>query len=265
MRKTPPIIVALDHATDQEALSYLDRLDPSLCRVKIGSILFTHYGPSLLEKIRHRGFDIFLDLKFHDIPQTVAGACLAAAEMGVWMVNLHIAGGLSMMTAAREALAQFPISKRPLLIGVTILTSLDESDLAMIGYSGDAASMVLRFAQLAHRAGLDGVVCSAQEATVLRSQLPKDFLLVTPGIRLPNDPAGDQKRIMTPAAAFAAGADYLVIGRSLTQSKNPQQILSEIELALAVAEARQDYKAGRYVVEPVEEHVQRMTRKSKKF
>lgn len=228
MRETSKIIVALDHATDKAALDLLAKLDPALCQIKIGSILFTHYGPQLLKKISDNGFKVFLDLKFHDIPQTVAGACLAAAQLGVWMVNVHVSGGLEMMTAAREAIQAFSDEKRPLLIGVTVLTSLNEQDLLTIGYQDNPAGIVLRFAQLAHDAGLDGVVCSAQEAETLRAHLPQNFLLVVPGIRLPGDPQADQKRIMTPQAAIAAGADYLVIGRPITQAKNPQQTLTEI-------------------------------------
>ncbi len=238
MRPEPNIIVALDHPTEQAALDFLAKLNPALCRIKIGSILFTHYGPSLLEKIKQRGFSIFLDLKFHDIPQTVAGACRSAAEIGVWMVNIHVSGGLAMMMAAREAVDKFPINQRPLLIGVTILTSLDDQDLSLIGYQDNTAAMVLRFAKLAHQAGLDGVVCSPQEITLLRANLPQDFLLVVPGIRLAGDKAEDQKRTMTPQAAFAARADYLVIGRSITQSKSPQDTLSQISTSASAPETR---------------------------
>lgn len=228
MSLEPRVIVALDYATEQEVLDFLPKLDPKLCRVKIGNILFTRYGPALLEKIRQRGFSIFLDLKFHDIPQTVAGACRAAAELGVWMVNVHVSGGLAMMQAAREAIEEFPAAQRPLLIGVTVLTSLNDSDLAQVGYALPVAIAVEHFAKLAHRAQLDGVVCSAHEAACLRRISPPNFLLVTPGIRLPEDSPGDQKRLMTPQAAFAAGANYLVIGRSITKAKDPQQTLSQI-------------------------------------
>lgn len=228
MSLQPRIIVALDYATEQEVLNFLPKLDPKLCRVKIGSTLFTHYGPALLEKISQRGFSIFLDLKFHDIPQQVAGACRAAAELGVWMVNVHVSGGLAMMQAAREAIQKFPAAQRPLLIGVTVLTSLNDSDLAQISYALPVAITVEHFAKLAARAQLDGVVCSAHEAACLRLTLPPEFLLVTPGIRLPEDSADDQKRLMTPEAAFAAGANYLVVGRSITQAKDPQRTLSHI-------------------------------------
>lgn len=225
MSADPKIIVALDYATDQEVFDFLPKLDPKLCRIKIGSVLFTHYGPALLAKIQQHGFSVFLDLKFHDIPQTVAGACRAAADLGVWMVTVHAAGGLAMLLAACQSINRFPIKNRPLLIGVTVLTSLNDQDLSEIGYQEDAAGMVLRFAKLAHQAALDGVVCSAQEAEMLRRHLPRDFLLIVPGIRLPDDAVNDQKRTMTPPAAIAAGADYLVIGRPITQAQHPQQTL----------------------------------------
>jgi orotidine-5'-phosphate decarboxylase len=222
---SPKIIVALDHTTDQQALDFLLQLDPKLCRIKIGSILFTHYGPTLIEKIIQRGFSVFLDLKFHDIPQTVAGACYAAAELGVWMVNVHISGGAAMLAAAREALQNFPSAHRPWLIGVTVLTSLNDEDLAAVGFAERVEQSVVKLARLAKTAGLDGVVCSGHEAVLLRQQFPKDFLLVVPGIRLPGDAQEDQKRLMTPQQALQAGADYLVIGRSITRADNPQQAL----------------------------------------
>lgn len=226
--KNPRIIIALDHDTDQQALAFLQELDPRQCRVKIGSILFTHYGPPLLEKILQRGFSLFLDLKFHDIPQTVAGACRAAAELGVWMINVHVSGGHEMMIAAREAVQKFPAAKRPLLIGVTVLTSLDDQDLTAIGYRDHVEETVLRFARMAQESGLDGVVCSAHEAVLLRQHFPKDFLLVVPGIRLADGAHADQKRVMTPQAAVAAGADYLVIGRAITHNPQPQEVLAKI-------------------------------------
>lgn len=230
----PRIIVALDHGTDQEILEFASRLDPELCRVKIGSILYTHYGPSLVEKLIQLKFSVFLDLKFHDIPQTVAGACRSAAELGVWMVNVHVSGGKEMMMAARSAVSALPESKRPLLIGVTVLTSLNESDLSSLGCRDNIQDQVMRLAQLAYQSGLDGVVCSAQEAAFLRKILPREFILVTPGIRLPEDDSGDQKRIMTPHAAILAGADYLVIGRSVTQSSNPSRLLKQIHQEITV-------------------------------
>lgn len=228
MPNPPYIIVALDHSTKQQALDFLSELDPKRCRVKIGSILFTQYGPSLLHKIMRKGFSLFLDLKFHDIPQTVAGACRSAAELGVWMVNVHICGGPAMLAAAHAAIQAYPAESRPLLIGVTVLTSLSDQDLHILGYPHNVMETVLRFAEMAHNAGLDGVVCSAREASLLRRHLPKNFLLVVPGIRLESDAQVDQKRIMTPDEAFAAGADYLVIGRSITQSLKPSQTLAQI-------------------------------------
>jgi orotidine-5'-phosphate decarboxylase len=228
MRLKPQIIVALDHFTDEEALKFIDQLDPTLCRIKIGSILFTAYGPALLEKIIKQGFSIFLDLKFHDIPQTVAGACRAAAELGIWMLNVHVSGGLAMMNAARDALQALSTPRRPLLIGVTVLTSLDDSDLSALGFRQTAAETVLSMAHLAEEGGLDGIVCSAQEISLIRRSLPDDFLLVTPGIRLEGDAQGDQKRIMTPESALNAGADYLVIGRPITQSSRPRQLLEAL-------------------------------------
>lgn len=228
MKKEPRIIVALDQTSDKAALDFAAQLDPQLCRVKIGNILFTHYGPPLLEALIQRGFSIFLDLKFHDIPQTVAGACRAAATLGVWMINVHISGGREMLIAAHESLQAIPAAQRPLLVGVTVLTSLTQKDLSLIGLCDSLDDIVLRFAKLAQETGLDGVVCSAQEAALLRKQVSKDFLLVTPGIRLTEDEQNDQKRTMAPEAAFKAGADYLVIGRSLTQSKDPQKTLARI-------------------------------------
>lgn len=226
--KGPRVIVALDHATDKEALALVDQLDPKLCRLKINVAMFTHYGPPLIAQLMQRGFTVFLDLKFHDIPQTVAAACRSAAELGVWMVNVHISGGKEMMMAAREAMQKAPAHQRPLLIGVTVLTSLNDQDLSEIGYQGSASELVLRMAALAQLSGLNGVVCSPQEIALLRQHLPKDFLLVTPGIRLPEEAKGDQKRVMSPQAALAAGADYIVIGRPITQSPQPQAVLAKI-------------------------------------
>ncbi len=228
----PRIIIALDHSTDKEVLAFVEQLNPTLCRLKIGSILFTHYGPSLIEKLMQRGFSVFLDLKFHDIPQTVAGACRSAAELGVWMVNVHVSGGRDMLMAARQALDELPKMRRPLLIGVTILTSLSAEDLLSLGQQNSVQTQVLRLALLAHETGLNGVVCSAQEAELLRGQLPADFLLVTPGIRLSDDAVSDQKRVMTPEAAWSAGADYLVIGRSITQAIEPLKVLEHVNQLL---------------------------------
>src|SRR3990167_4614751 len=232
MHKTKStIIVALDYAHIDPLKQLVDQLSPELCRVKIGNILFTRYGPSLVERLMRQGFDVFLDLKFHDIPQTVAGACRSAAELGVWMVNLHIAGGAAMMSAAREMTDSFKI--RPLLMGVTVLTSLVEADLQPLGMRADVSDVVLNMAKLAKTQGLDGVVCSPQEVRLLRFELGNDFLLVTPGIRSREEQGlDDQKRTMTPEAAVAAGANYLVVGRPITQSAPPAQALRSLNQAL---------------------------------
>ncbi|WJW76696.1 orotidine-5'-phosphate decarboxylase [Thiohalobacter sp. IOR34] len=230
----PKVIVALDFATAREAEALVERLDPALCRLKVGKELFTRSGPALVESLAGRGFDVFLDLKFHDIPNTVARACAAAADLGVWMVNVHCLGGRRMMAAAREALDQ-AAGRRPLLIGVTILTSMGPEDLAEIGLSDDPAAQVRRLAELARQAGLDGVVCSPQEAGMLREALGDDFLLVTPGVRPAGSEKGDQRRVMTPADALAAGSDYLVIGRPVTRATDPIAALETINRELADA------------------------------
>jgi orotidine-5'-phosphate decarboxylase len=223
----PKIIVALDYTAAQPALDMAARLDTSLCRVKVGKALFTAAGPALVEQLVRRGFGVFLDLKFHDIPNTVAEACQAAARLGVWMLNVHAAGGRAMMQAAREALAEG--AQRPKLIAVTVLTSLGDADLAEIGLQGPADAAVTRLAGLARASGLDGVVCSAQEARALRAACGAGFDLVTPGIRPAQSSHDDQKRIMTPRAAMAAGADYLVIGRPITQAADPVAMLQQIQ------------------------------------
>ncbi|CAA0125410.1 Orotidine 5'-phosphate decarboxylase [Halioglobus japonicus] len=223
---TNPIIVALDYPSGAEALQLAQRLSPSLCRVKVGKELFTRAGPALVDELQQLGFDVFLDLKFHDIPNTVAGAVRAAAELGVWMVNVHASGGRRMMEAAVEALV--PFSQPPILLGVTVLTSMSDQDLQELGYSENAQQRVARLAALAEKSGLDGVVCSAQEAQVLRQQCGETFCLVTPGIRLAGDDAGDQRRVMTPAQARAMGSDYLVIGRSITAAPDPLAALQRV-------------------------------------
>jgi len=222
----PRIIVPLDFADAAKALDLAQRLDPALCRLKVGKELFTHSGPDLVRQLIGLKFAVFLDLKFHDIPATVAGACAAAADLGVWMINVHAAGGERMLSAAREALDQH--RKRPLLIAVTVLTSLNDADLRQVGIQIPAAEQVLILARLAAACGLDGVVCSAQEAITLRQELGRDFILVTPGIRPAGTSRDDQQRIMTPAEAIRAGSDYLVIGRPITQAPDPLQVLKEI-------------------------------------
>ena len=242
MNSRKPVIVVLDYPNAASAMSLVDQLDPALCRVKVGNELFTASGPALVEALVKRGFDVFLDLKFHDIPNTVAGACTTAAALGIWMLNVHASGGRAMLAAARDAIDS-AMSHKPLLIGVTVLTSMRSSDLADIGVGGvggdagvgaDVKTQVLHLAQLCFHAGLDGVVCSAEEAGMLKAALPltkastKNFLKVTPGIRLPGDAKGDQQRVVTPVDAIKMGADYLVIGRSITRAKEPIATLHEI-------------------------------------
>jgi len=220
------IIIALDYKDEASTMALVDQLKPSLCRLKVGKELFVRCGPGLVEKLIHKGFDVFLDLKFHDIPNTVAAACQAAADMGVWMVNVHASGGRNMMMAAREAIEQS--AHKPLLIGVTILTSLSRSDIAEIGLDIEPAEQVLRLAKLAKKSGLDGVVCSPLEVQTLKQEVSKNFILVTPGVRPVGSDTGDQQRIMTPAQALSAGSDYLVIGRPITAADNPIQALKSI-------------------------------------
>tara|TARA_R110002049_G_scaffold137501_7_gene297541 strand:- start:667 stop:1374 length:708 start_codon:yes stop_codon:yes gene_type:complete len=224
------IIVALDYPTADAALALAKQLDPARCKLKIGKELFTRSGPATVEILVKQGFDIFLDLKYHDIPNTVAKACSAAADLGVWMMNVHTLGGSAMMTAARQAIGNS--TDRPLLIGVTLLTSMDQTTFDEIGLQGSISNTVLRLAALADKSGLDGVVCSAQESTLLRAQHNDNFQLVTPGIRPENSEQGDQHRTMTPAKAIAAGSSYLVIGRPITAAKDPMAALTAIELSL---------------------------------
>ena len=219
------IIVALDFPDEASTMKLVDRINPELCRLKIGKELFTRCGPDLVKKIVNSGYDVFLDLKYHDIPNTVANACKAAADLGVWMMNVHALGGPAMLAAARNALSD---SDSPRLIAVTILTSSSDDDLKAVGINQSTKDMVKRLALLSKDQGLDGVVCSAQEASDLKSALGQDFILVTPGIRLPTDDAGDQKRIVTPADAIRQGSDYLVIGRPITQADDPIQKLLTI-------------------------------------
>jgi len=229
----PRVIVALDFPTTGPAFDLLARIDPTQCRVKIGKEMFTRAGPAFVEQVAAEGFDIFLDLKYHDIPNTVAAACAAAADMGVWMVNVHASGGRKMMTAAAERLAG--LDQRPLLIGVTILTSLVDDDLEEIGYSGSPADNVLRLAALAEESGLDGVVCSPLEVGPLRAQRSAGFRLVTPGVRPAGTSVDDQKRIMTPGDAIRAGASYLVVGRPITAAPDPLDSLIAINAEVAGA------------------------------
>lgn len=231
----PRVIVALDYPAAEPALQLLARLDPTACRVKIGKELFTRTGPALVEQVVGRGFSVFLDLKYHDIPNTVASACAAAADLGIWMLNVHASGGRQMMQAAADRLAQY--GHRPWLIAVTILTSLGQQDIAEVGYSGTPAENVSRLAALADDSGLDGVVCSPLEVEALRAQRSRGFHLVTPGVRPSGVSVDDQKRVMTPGDAIRAGSSYLVVGRPITAADDPPAALAainaEVEAALA--------------------------------
>lgn len=229
---TSPILVALDYADKNAALAFVDNIDPRDCRLKVGKEMFTLFGPQFVRELQQRQFEIFLDLKFHDIPNTAAHAVAAAAELGVWMVNVHASGGARMMTAAREALLPFG-KDAPLLIAVTVLTSMEAEDLRGIGIELSPADYAERLARLTKECGLDGVVCSAHEATRLKASCGQAFKLVTPGIRPAGSSAGDQRRIMTPVEAAQAGVDYMVIGRPITQSPAPAETLREILKSLA--------------------------------
>jgi len=228
----PRVIVALDYDNQEQALSFVDQLDPSLCKVKVGKEMFTLFGPEFVKSLVAKGFDVFLDLKFHDIPNTVGKACKAAAELGVWMVNVHASGGLPMMQAAKEGIAQ---SSRPetKLIAVTVLTSMDQSQLSGVIDNVTPEQQVLRLASLTAQAGLDGVVCSAKEAAMLRNEIGEDFLLVTPGIRPKGSDAGDQKRVMTPPEAINSGVSYLVMGRPITQASEPMDVLKQVNASIS--------------------------------
>jgi len=231
MSNQSKVVVALDFDNEAKALEFVDSIAVDSCRLKVGKEMFTYFGPDFVKKLVNKGFDVFLDLKFHDIPNTVAKAVTAAAELGVWMVNVHATGGEKMMRAAHEALLPYG-DKAPLLIAVTVLTSMEQSELPLIGIDTPLDEHVEKLATLAKDSGLDGVVCSAQEASSLKVKLGQDFKLVTPGIRPAGSAVGDQKRIMTPLKAVEAGSDYLVIGRPITQSDNPQSVLAAINSEL---------------------------------
>jgi orotidine-5'-phosphate decarboxylase len=226
MSRDPKIIVALDYAEAKPALELAGRLRPELCRLKVGKELFTAEGPQLVEALMQQGFEVFLDLKFHDIPNTTAQACKAAAALGVWMVNVHALGGRRMLEAAQEAVAS--AARPPKLIAVTVLTSMGQEDLAELGIASTPAQLVLHLARLARDSGLDGVVCSAQEAALLRRECGQEFCLVTPGIRPAEAGVDDQMRVMTPRAALENGSSYLVIGRPITRAADPLLALQEI-------------------------------------
>ncbi|MBU0656539.1 MAG: orotidine-5'-phosphate decarboxylase [Gammaproteobacteria bacterium] len=224
------LIIALDFPDAAQAFAFVEPLDPTQCKLKVGFELFVAAGPDFVRQLCGRGFDVFLDLKFHDIPNTVASACKSAANLGVWMINVHASGGAKMMAAAREALQGF--ANPPKLIAVTVLTSMDKQQLEGTGVLADPADQVQHLARLTAASGLDGVVCSAQEATLLRAALGKDFLLVTPGIRPAGSDKGDQSRVMTPAQAREAGVSYVVVGRPITQASDPQAVIAQINADL---------------------------------
>ncbi len=231
----PKVIVALDFADAARALALAERLDPAQCALKVGSELFTASGPQPVSALVQRGFRVFLDLKFHDIPNTVAQACTVAARLGVWMLNVHASGGRAMLAAAAEAVAKSADgarAPRPLVIAVTVLTSLGQADLADVGVHDTPTAQVLKLARLTAAAGLDGVVCSALEAPTLRSALGPSFKLVTPGIRPAGGAKNDQSRTITAEAAIANGADYLVVGRPITQAPDPLAALAAINASI---------------------------------
>ena len=233
-RQGSKVIVALDYANKADAMAFVARVSPDLCRLKVGKEMFTLFGPEFVKSLVALGFDVFLDLKFHDIPNTVAKAVAASAELGVWMVNVHACGGLRMMAAAKQALADYG-DKAPLLIAVTVLTSMEQDELQQAGVPGSLQDQVLRLATLTQQAGLDGVVCSAREASLLKQHLGADFKLVTPGIRPVGSELGDQRRVLTPAEACSQGSDYLVIGRPITQAVDPAATLAAINQSLVAA------------------------------
>lgn len=228
----PRIVVAMDFDNADQCLAMAKRLSPEDCRLKVGKELFTACGPKIVEQLMSLGFSVFLDLKFHDIPNTTSKAVKAAANLGVWMVNVHASGGRRMMESARNILEQ-GTGPKPLLIAVTVLTSMESSDLQAVGIDLSPEEQVLKLARLTHDCGLDGIVCSAQEAQLMRAQFGRDFCLVTPGIRLESSPADDQRRTLTPSAAIAAGSSYLVIGRPITQAADPIATCRSIIQSLA--------------------------------
>jgi orotidine-5'-phosphate decarboxylase len=243
MSKSSPVIVALDFSTERDAMQLVEQLEPSLCRLKVGKELFTRCGPALVKQLVDKNFDVFLDLKFHDIPNTVAQACKAAADLGVWMMNVHALGGEKMMCAASDALVGKKVSHNevPILIAVTWLTSSGQAELDALGIESTPQDMVARLANMAKNSGLQGVVCSAEEAPQLRTTMPDDFLLVTPGIRLADNLAkvslssvekDDQCRVVTPQKAISNGSSYLVIGRPITQAEDPCKVLRTINEAI---------------------------------
>jgi len=234
MSITSPIIVALDFDNLDSALALADQIDPKSCRLKIGKEMFTRYGPEVIHALHRRQFEVFLDLKFHDIPNTVAKAVSAAADLGVWMVNVHAGGGARMMEAAQQAIDKFGPTA-PHLIAVTVLTSMDDTDLQRLGIEDTPAQHAEKLARLAQESGIGGVVCSAHEAASFKQRFGKSFMLVTPGIRPLGSEQGDQRRIMTPTEAVKVGVDYMVIGRPITKAAQPEQALNEILRSVEIA------------------------------
>lgn len=230
MSHDPKIVVALDYADAASALALASQLDPRLCRVKVGKELFTASGPQLIEALHKLGHQVFLDLKFHDIPTTVGKACEAASRLGVWMLNVHASGGIAMMQAAREGVLRS--GQSPLLIAVTVLTSMDQDGLNALGVQRSVVEQVAHLAGMTEHAELDGVVCSAQEAAMLRAQHGEDFCLVTPGIRPADASLDDQSRVVTPQQALRDGASYLVIGRPITKAADPLLALQTIQASI---------------------------------
>ena len=228
----PKVVVALDFDKKQDALSFVDKIQPTDARLKVGKEMFTYFGPEFVKQLTGKGFDVFLDLKFHDIPNTVAKAVTAAADLGVWMVNVHASGGSQMMTKAKQALDNYG-NDAPLLIAVTVLTSMGQDDLNGLGINKTPAEQVNFLANLTKQSGLDGVVCSAWEAEQLKSDLGKEFKLITPGIRPAGSAQDDQQRIMTPKQAIDVGVDYLVIGRPITKAIDPQAVLQQINASIS--------------------------------
>ncbi len=229
------VIVALDYPSPELAFQFVDKIQSNSCALKVGFELFLSGGPQFVEKLVAKGFKVFLDLKFHDIPNTVAQACNAASKLGVWMMNVHASGGSNMMLAAREAIDKYEASQRPKLIAVTVLTSMNQAALSAVGVNGDVDQVVTKWAAMAEKAHLDGVVCSAQEATLIRAQSNQKFMIVTPGIRLPSDNSDDQKRIVSPSDASEAGVTHIVVGRPITQAQDPCAALEVFQKAFASA------------------------------
>ncbi len=228
---TSKLIIALDFSSAEQAAYFIKPLSPDNCKLKVGFELFVAAGPDFVKRLVDQGYDVFLDLKFHDIPNTVAAACKSAAELGVWMMNVHASGGGKMMQAAKQVLLESDSSAK--LIAVTVLTSMDQAQLNSINLSVTPQDQVTHLAQLTKQSTLDGIVCSAQEASMLRALLGKDFLLVTPGIRPVGADRGDQSRVMTPADANAAGVSYIVVGRPIIQSEDPLAVIEQINLDMS--------------------------------